>query len=92
MAELSLGLGRVLIFRKDADAAIERFEKVLERHPAGDHAAEATYWLGVAEYKASHDPERLRARWARLAREFPASSWARRTELDGSPRRRTPGN
>ena len=54
------------------------------RRPAGtDAGAEALYWLGVAHYKLAHDAAQLRPSWQRLAREYPSSEWARRTQIPG---------
>ena len=42
---------------------------------------EAIYWSSVAEYKASHDGNKLLAGWNRLLDEFPQSEWAKRAEF-----------
>ncbi len=70
--------------RKRFAQAGARFEEVARRHPGTDAGAEALYWLGVANYKESHDPAQLRAGWQRLAQEYPDSAWAERTHIPGA--------
>jgi hypothetical protein len=81
IAHLSLGFGRFLLDRRQYDEAADRFEDVARRHHNTDAGAEALYWLGVARYKASHDPAQLRPSWDELARDHPHSEWARRAQI-----------
>jgi hypothetical protein len=81
VAHLALGAGQYLLNRGQFAPAAERFEEVAQRHTGSDAGAQALYWLGVARYKPTHDPAQLRSIWQRLAREYPASEWTRRTEI-----------
>ncbi|HKB02724.1 MAG TPA: hypothetical protein VKD90_10920 [Gemmataceae bacterium] len=81
IAHLSLGLGRFLLDRRQFDEAAERFEEVARRHHNTDAGAEAQYWIGVARYKASHDPARLHSSWDGLVRDHPHSEWARKAQI-----------
>ena len=81
VARLSLGVGRYHLDRQEFEVAAERFEEVADRHAGTDPGAEALYWLGVAQYRKSHDPELLRANWQRLAREYPNNEWTRRSTV-----------
>src|SRR5262245_26005879 len=81
VAHLSLGLGRWQLNRHQPAEAAERFEEVSRRHAGTDAGAEALYWLGVARYKATHEPAELRSSWDVLARQYPSSGWARRTQI-----------
>jgi hypothetical protein len=81
VARLSLGVGKFLLNQKRFAEAAHRFEGVVGRHPGSAAAAAALYWLGVARYKEAKDPAQLRPSWERLAREYPGSEWATRTEI-----------
>jgi len=83
VAHLSLGIGKFWLNRKQFEQAQGRFEEVSQRHPGTAAGAEALYWLGVFQYKQSHDPGQLRPSWQRLAREYPESEWTRRTQIPG---------
>jgi hypothetical protein len=83
LAYLSLGMGKFWLHGKELDHARDRFDEVARRHAQTDAGAEALYWLGVAQYKQSHDPAQLRPSWQKLAKEHPDSDWAKRTRLPG---------
>ncbi len=57
-------------------ARIERLEAILHRFPNGDAAPEVLLRLGVA-YQAGEDVARCDDAFARLARDWPNSVWAR---------------
>jgi tetratricopeptide (TPR) repeat protein len=84
IAHLSLGLGKYWLNRKQFAQAAERFDEVAARHHGTNAGAEALYWLGVAQYKQSHDPAQLRPSWQRLANEYPDSEWTRRARIPGT--------
>ncbi len=81
MAHLSLGIGKFWLNRKQFAQAAARFDEVARRHQGSDAGAEALYWLAVARYKQAHDPAQLHAGWQQLAREYPTSEWAKRTQV-----------
>ena len=81
MAQLSLGLGRYWLDRRQFIPARERFEEVARRHAGSEAGAEALYWLGVVSYKESQDPAQLRPSWQKLVQEYPGSDWARRAQV-----------
>jgi hypothetical protein len=81
VAELSLGIGKYWLNRKQLAQARERFEEVIRRHAGTDQGAQALYWLGVTQYKLSHDPAQLRPSWQRLDQEYPKSEWTKRTHI-----------
>jgi hypothetical protein len=83
LAHLSLGIGKYWLNLKQVDRARGRFEEVAQRHARTDAGAEALYWLGVAQYKLSHDTAQLRPIWQRLAQEYPSSEWTTRTRIPG---------
>jgi len=81
VARLAVGVGKYHLHRQEYDRAATRFEEVTRRHRGDDVAAEALYWLGVAQYKPAHDPALLRASWQELARDYPGSDWTRRSKV-----------
>jgi len=52
LAQLELGLGRLLFEHEDYAGAEHRFHSVCDGHPDAGAAPEACYWAGVAAYKA----------------------------------------
>lgn len=81
LPRLALGTGKYWLDRNQFPKAIERFQEVADRHQGTDLAAEALYWLGVANYKQSKDPARLRSSWSQLTQSYPASEWAKRANV-----------
>ncbi len=56
------------------------FEEVISCHPDSDAAAMATFFLGVAKYKMSHDPKPLREAYDALKAKFPHSPWTKQAD------------
>ncbi len=56
------------------------FEEVVSCYPDSDAAAEATFFLGVAKYKMSHDPKPLREAYDALKAKFPHSPWTKQAD------------
>ena len=83
LPQLRLGLGHVAFQRGQWDDAARHFEVVVERHPRSDVAAEATYWSGVARYKATNDATALGATLQRLIDRYPDSAWAKKASVWG---------
>jgi hypothetical protein len=59
---------------RDADAA-QVLDDVLRRFPSSHAAPEAAYYLAVARYRHSHQPEDLLGNWERLRHRYPGSVW-----------------
>ena len=75
LARLKLGLGMVLYGQERYADAAEWFREVAD-DTAGECAAEARYWLGVALYKeGGGDVEPIKEHWMRLRSEHPNSEW-----------------
>jgi hypothetical protein len=81
VAQLALGLAQYQLDHQQFPQAIHHFEEVARRHQGTEAAAQALYWLGVANYKNSKDPGQLRPSWDRLMREYPNSEWAKRANV-----------
>ena len=78
LAQLELGLGKVLFRREKFAEAEKRFRAVAEGSKDPDIASEATYWAGVAAYKASNDGGKLKETYQALQKKFPSSQWAKK--------------
>ena len=76
VAQLELGLARNAFEHKQYADAEQRFRAIGELHPSAGVAPEACYWAGVSAYKATRNPEPLRAT-AKLLTEKTASGPAR---------------
>ncbi len=61
--------------------AMQCFQEVLVRYPKADAAPEAQYYLGVAKYKASHDPKELKLGLEVLQRDYPNSEWTKKAQV-----------
>lgn len=82
IAELELALVRNLMLERKEPDAVTRLHAMLERLPESPAAPEATFWLGVAEFKAGgRDFDQLTQRWNALMERWPASPWARRADV-----------
>jgi tetratricopeptide (TPR) repeat protein len=80
IAQIILGKGKVEFDLDRLEQAIQCFEEVLARYPKADAAPEAQYFLGVAKYKASHDPKQLRLGLEGLQRDYPNSEWTKKAQ------------
>lgn len=56
------------------------FEEAISCYADRDAAAEATFFLGVARYKLSHDPKPLREAYDLLNANFPHSLWTKQAD------------
>ena len=81
LAELELGLAQMQLAREDYAGAVQRLEKLVGDSRGLPIAPETMYWLGVAQYRSSHDPAQLKRQWARLKHEFPDSEWTGRSDI-----------
>jgi TolA-binding protein len=81
LAQIELGLGFLAVNRKDWSAARQEFERVERELPNTAGGPEALYWLGVANYSASHDASALKetARWFRDR--YTDTAWAKRASI-----------
>ena len=76
-----LGKGREKFNLEYYEEAIQCFQELLVRFPKTDAAPEAQYYLGVAKYKASHDPKVLKSNLEVLQRDYPASEWSKKAQV-----------
>ena len=71
----------MVFFEQDRhEEATKWFKKVIEEHPNAGVAPEAIFFLGVAEYKKTHEASALRRAYDTLSEKYPQSEWARRAQ------------
>jgi len=83
--QLEMGLARGHFQHREWDEAERLFREVLERHPHGEAAAEATYWAGVSHYKATGDASALQNTAEEFTHHHQDSPWATRASVWGQP-------
>ena len=71
-------MGKALFDHERFDEAIAHFDTVIEKYLSTQHAPEAIYLRGVAQYKSTHNPKPLREAYDRLTNEFPDNAWTKR--------------
>ena len=81
IAQVMLGKGKTEFDLDHFAEAIRCFQEILSRRPRADAAPEAQYYLGVARYKASHDPKELKKGLENLQRDYPNSEWAKKAQV-----------
>lgn len=81
IAEIMLGTGKAEFDLDHFDQAIQCFQEIPSRYPKADAAPEAEYYLGVAKYKATHDPKELKKGLESLQRDYPNSEWAKKAQV-----------
>ncbi len=59
----------------EAEAA---FEWIIDNHPDSEVAPEARYYMGVAFYKESGDPEHLERTWEAMHKRYPGNYWTKK--------------
>jgi tetratricopeptide (TPR) repeat protein len=81
IAQIVLGKGKVEFDLDRFEQAMQCFQEILVRYPKADAAPEAQYYLGVAKYKASHDPKELKLGLEVLQRDYPSSEWTKKAQV-----------
>jgi len=84
LAQLEMGLGRLLFEHQEFDQAERHFHAVCDEHPRAGAAPEACYWAGVSAYKSKNAPEPLRDTAALLRDRYPESEWTRKASVWGA--------
>ena len=81
LGQLQLGLGHAQFTKKNFADAERQFRDVVEKLPGTDAAAEATYWAGVARYKANNDASALKATAEAFKQRYQNSIWAKKASI-----------
>lgn len=74
-ARLIAAVGQARLRLREFDAAAGAYNDVLLRFPTSYAAAEAQYFLAVAEYRKSHESSDLLRGWHSLEKTYPYSEW-----------------
>jgi hypothetical protein len=81
LAQLTLGLGKALFkMEKFADAE-KHFRAVVQDYSTSETAPQALYWAGVAAYKATNDPGKLKETALAEQKKYPQSEWAKKASV-----------
>jgi hypothetical protein len=83
LPQLMIGRGQFAYGRQQWDEAERCFRDAVDRFPASDAAAEATYWAGVARYKRTGDASALHETGQALRERYPQSVWAKKGSVWG---------
>lgn len=75
---LLLGIAKSYFETDRFGEALTNLERLLERYPKSDSAAEAVYLRGVSRYKSTLDPKPLKEAYEQLAADYPSSEWTKR--------------
>ncbi|HMK35496.1 MAG TPA: tetratricopeptide repeat protein [Desulfomonilaceae bacterium] len=78
IASQLLGMGKTFFELEKFDEAIGSFNRLLEKYPKSESAAEAVFFRGVSLYKSSHNPKPLREAYDKLSGEYPNTEWTKR--------------
>jgi TolA-binding protein len=80
-AQLEMGLAKFVFDKQKYADAGERYQSIYNHYPDAGVAPEASYWEGVAAYKATSDPAPLREAAKRLQQKYPDNEWARKASV-----------
>ena len=81
IGQILLGRGKAEFDLDHLEQAIQSFQEILVQYPKTDAAPEAQYYLGVARYKASHDPKELKLGLDVLKKDYPNSEWTKKAQV-----------
>lgn len=81
--QLQFGLAMMAIHKQEYKTASLQLSQVIYTYPKSSVAPEALYWLGVSDYKSSHDVNALLRSWKKLKSEYSHSTWAQRVSFIG---------
>lgn len=81
LSQLMLGTARAAFQHEDYVTARQLYRQVIDQSPETEAAAEALYWTGVSNYRATNDPGALKATAAAFADRYQSSSWAKKASV-----------
>ena len=61
--------------------AEKHFRAVVEKSPKTEAAPQALYWAGVAAYKGTNDPGKLKETAKAEQQKYPDSEWAKKASV-----------
>lgn len=80
VAWMLLGQARIGFDSDQYNEAVIHLNTLLNGYPESPFAPEAVFLRGVARFKASHDPQNLKAAYLALQKEYPGSLWHKKAE------------
>ena len=81
LAQLMLGRARIAFDAQQWAEAERRFREIVDTLPNTDAAPEALYWAGVTPYKATGDPESLKATGRAFRERYQDTPWAKKASV-----------
>jgi hypothetical protein len=81
IAELRFVLGMQKLLRREMEQSIREFRAACDVTPDASVAPEALFWAGAAAYQSGGGMAALRSVWSELQSRYPASTWARRSDV-----------
>ena len=81
LPQLMLGVAKAAFARKDYAAAERAYREIVDRFPDAEPAAEAQYWAGVSNYRATNDPSALKATADAFANRYQTTTWATKASV-----------
>jgi tetratricopeptide (TPR) repeat protein len=78
IAWMQLGIAKVRLDNEEYDTAMIPLKSLMETYPESSSIPEAIYFSGVAAYKKSDDPSKLKEAYERLLKEYPDDIWTER--------------
>jgi hypothetical protein len=78
IVRMQLGIAKVRLDTKEYDTAVIPLKSLMETFPESNSIPEAIYFSGVAAYKKSNDPSKLKEAYEKLLSKYPDSAWTER--------------
>lgn len=78
IASVLFGMAKADFDLGDHSAALDKFQRLIDDHPASDFVPEAIFLKGVSTYKSTGDPTPLKAAYEKLLSKYPDSVWTKR--------------
>lgn len=78
IAKMLLGIAKVRLGTEEYDTALIPLKSLMETLPGSKSVPEAIYFSGVAAYKNSRDPGKLKEAYEILLRKYPHNIWTER--------------
>jgi thioredoxin-related protein len=79
VAEIALLRAMEKLDKGDFKTAIEQLREIADKNPNTGAAPQALFYLGVAGYKSSHDPKKLKETHLELKKKYPENLWAKKS-------------
>ena len=81
LPQLEIGAAHAAFARQDHADAQRRFRAIVDKYPESDVAAEALYWAGVSNYKATGDAASLEDTAHAFSERYQRSPWAKKASV-----------